>query len=74
MAKVFTTRRSAPVIRAAECSAINRVVSSQLPDKWWLTGPNYGLGTEHDSQADAKAAAHDGLIPANAGMRSNSES
>jgi hypothetical protein len=27
------------------------------PDKWWLTGPNYGLGTEHDSQAAAKAAA-----------------
>ncbi len=37
--------------------AINRVVSSELPDKWWLTGPNYGLGTEHDSQAEAKAAA-----------------
>jgi hypothetical protein len=37
--------------------AINRVVSSELPDKWWLTGPTYGLGTEHDSQAEAKAAA-----------------
>jgi hypothetical protein len=37
--------------------AINRVLSMGLPDKWWLTGPNYGLGTEHDSQAEAKAAA-----------------
>ncbi len=37
--------------------AINRVVSSELPDKWWLTGRNYGLGTEHDSQDEAKAAA-----------------
>jgi hypothetical protein len=37
--------------------AVNRVVSSELPDKWWLTGPNYGLGTEHNSQAEAKAAA-----------------
>jgi hypothetical protein len=35
--------------------AINRVLGS--PDKWWLTGPNYGPGTEHDSQAEAKAAA-----------------
>jgi hypothetical protein len=24
---------------------------------WWLTGANYGVGTEHDSQAEAKAAA-----------------
>lgn len=37
--------------------AINRVVSLGQPDKWWLTGPNYGLGTEHESQDDAKAAA-----------------
>ena len=37
--------------------AINRVVSLRLPDQWWLTGPNYGLGTAHDSQAEAKAAA-----------------
>ena len=37
--------------------AINRVVSSELPDKWWLTGRNYGLGTEHESQTEAKAAA-----------------
>jgi hypothetical protein len=37
--------------------AINRVMTAHRPDKWWLTGPNYGLGTEHDSQAEAKAAA-----------------
>jgi hypothetical protein len=37
--------------------AISRVVSTELPDKWWLTGVNYGPGTEHDSQAGAKAAA-----------------
>lgn len=37
--------------------AINRVMSREGPDKWWLTGPNYGLGTEHHSQAEAKAAA-----------------
>lgn len=37
--------------------AINRVMSKGQPDTWWLTGSNYGLGTEHDSQADAKAAA-----------------
>lgn len=37
--------------------AINRVMSTGRPDAWWLTGPNYGLGTEHNSQADAKAAA-----------------
>jgi hypothetical protein len=37
--------------------AINRVMSRVGPDKWWLTGPSYGLGTEHGSQADAKAAA-----------------
>jgi hypothetical protein len=46
--------------------AINRVVSSGLPDKWWLTGPNYGLGTEHDSQAEAKAAAQHWADTANA--------
>lgn len=32
-------------------------MSREGPDKWWLTGPNYGLGTEHDSEAEAKAAA-----------------
>ena len=37
--------------------AINRVVTAGEPDKWWLTGANYGLGTEHDSQDEAKAAA-----------------
>ena len=37
--------------------AINEVARSGLPDQWWLTGPNYGLGTAHDSQAEAKAAA-----------------
>lgn len=38
--------------------AINRVVASTgRPERWWLTGPNYGLGTEHESQTQAKAAA-----------------
>ncbi len=37
--------------------AINRVSSRELPEKWWLTGPNYGLATEHNSQAEAKATA-----------------
>jgi hypothetical protein len=37
--------------------AINRVMSREGPDKWWLTGQNYGPGTEHSSQAEAKAAA-----------------
>lgn len=38
--------------------AINRVVASTgRAERWWLTGPNYGLGTEHESQAEAKAAA-----------------
>lgn len=54
--------------------AINRVVSSQLPDKWWLTGPNYGLGSEHDSQADAKAAAQQWADTGERRDQSNSES
>lgn len=37
--------------------AINKVASKGQPDKWWLTGPNYGLGSEHESQDEAKAAA-----------------
>ncbi len=37
--------------------AINRVMTTGQPDKWWLTGPNYGVGTQHDSQDEAKAAA-----------------
>jgi hypothetical protein len=37
--------------------AINRVLQMGRPETWWLTGPNYGLGSEHDSQAEAKAAA-----------------
>jgi hypothetical protein len=37
--------------------AINRVKSKEQPDKWWLTGPSYGLGSEHESQDEAKAAA-----------------
>jgi hypothetical protein len=37
--------------------AINRVKSTGRPDKWWLTGPNYGLGSEHESQEEAKARA-----------------
>ena len=37
--------------------AINRAGSSEGPEQWWLTGPNYGLGTTHNSQAEAKAAA-----------------
>jgi hypothetical protein len=50
-----------PQIRARDprgrVLTINRVMSTEGPDKWWLTGPSYGLGTEHESQADAKAAA-----------------
>jgi hypothetical protein len=37
--------------------AINRVRSIGQPDRWWLTGPRYGLGSEHESQDEAKAAA-----------------
>jgi len=37
--------------------AINRVKSTRRPDTWWLTGPSYGLGSEHESQDEAKAAA-----------------
>jgi hypothetical protein len=37
--------------------AINRVESKGQPDKWWLTGPSYGLGSEHESQDEAKAGA-----------------
>jgi hypothetical protein len=37
--------------------AINRVRSTGRPDTWWLTGPSYGLGTEHESQDEAKTAA-----------------
>jgi hypothetical protein len=37
--------------------AINRVRSMGRPDRWWLTGPSYGLGSEHESQDEAKAAA-----------------
>jgi hypothetical protein len=37
--------------------AIDKVVSTGLPDTWWLTGANYGLGTARDSQDEAKAVA-----------------
>lgn len=37
--------------------SINRVMTAGQPDRWWLTGPNYGLGSAHASQAEAKAAA-----------------
>ena len=37
--------------------AINWVQPFDGREQWWLTGPNYGLGTAHSSQADAKAAA-----------------
>jgi hypothetical protein len=37
--------------------AINRVLSSKGATKWWLSGSDYGLATEHDSQGEAKAAA-----------------
>jgi hypothetical protein len=40
-----------------ELLAINRVKSTGQLDKWWLTGPRYGLGSEHESQDEAKAAA-----------------
>jgi hypothetical protein len=37
--------------------AINKVVSTQGPPQWWLTGPNYGLGTVHSSDAEARTVA-----------------
>jgi hypothetical protein len=37
--------------------AINRVMSMGRPETWWLTGPGYGPGSEHESQDEAKAAA-----------------
>jgi hypothetical protein len=40
-----------------ELLAINRVRSMGRADTWWLTGPSYGLGSEHESQDEAKAAA-----------------
>jgi len=50
-----------PQIRARDPQggvlAINGVTSRNGPDIWWLTGPNNGLGTDHDSEAEAKAAA-----------------
>jgi hypothetical protein len=54
--------------------AINRVRSVGLPDKWWLTGPNDGLGTEHDSQAEAKAAAQHWADTGERPDQTNSES
>lgn len=39
--------------------AINRVLSAQGPTQWWLTGANYGPGTAHGSEAEAKAAAQE---------------
>ena len=54
--------------------AINRVLSVGLPDKWWLTGPNYGLGTEHDSQVEAKAAAQHWADTGERPDQTNSES
>lgn len=37
--------------------AINKVVSTDAPDRWCLTGANYGPASFHHSQAEAKAAA-----------------
>jgi hypothetical protein len=37
--------------------AINRVRSTGQPDRRWSTRANCGLGTEHGSQAEAKAVA-----------------
>jgi hypothetical protein len=54
--------------------AINRVVSGGLPDEWRLTGPNYGFGTQHDSQAEAKAAAQHWADTGERSDRTNSES
>ena len=44
------------------------------PDKWWLTGPNYGLGAEHESQAEAKAAAQHSAHIGERPDQTNSES
>lgn len=54
--------------------AINKVASPGQPDKWWLTGPNYGLGTEHESQAEAKAAAQHWADTGERPDQTNSES
>lgn len=54
--------------------AINRVMSREGPDRWWLTGPNYGLGTEHGSQAEAKAAAQHWADTGERPDQTNSES
>ena len=54
--------------------AINKVASTGQPDKWWLTGPNYGLGTEHESQAEAKAAAQHWADTGERPDQTNSES
>lgn len=37
--------------------AINKVASAQRSDQWWLTGPNYGLGTAYGSEDEAKVVA-----------------
>ncbi|HEX3617366.1 MAG TPA: hypothetical protein VHU61_12555 [Solirubrobacteraceae bacterium] len=37
--------------------AINRVVVTDGPEQWWLTGVAYGPGSVHSSQDEAKAAA-----------------
>lgn len=54
--------------------AINRVSSREQSDKWWLTGPNYGLGSKHDSQAEAKAAAQHWADTGERPDQTNSES
>ncbi len=46
-----------PQIRARDPQGgvltINRVIGT--PDRWWLTGPNSGVATEHASEAKAAA-------------------
>lgn len=54
--------------------AINRVMSREGAEKWWLTGANYGLGSEHNSQAEAKAAAQHWVDTGERPDQTNSES
>jgi hypothetical protein len=49
-----------------ELLALNRVRSKGQPDKWWSTGPGYGLGSEHGHRMKRKLLLSTGLMPAGA--------
>lgn len=46
--------------------AINRVMTTGQPEKWWLTGPNYGIGSEH-AAAMGLLSVRSGIGPLEAG-------